>query len=65
MFDEFNNLILKPVRFPLEEKVAKSKEEILKELAKKMDSEKWTNRQLYISKRERRWIEIKNIKSGG
>ncbi|MFC2542001.1 MAG: hypothetical protein ACFNUP_02045 [Leptotrichia hofstadii] len=39
MFDEFNNLILKPVRFPLEEKVAKSKEEILKELAKKMDSE--------------------------
>ena len=54
MFDEFNNLILKPVRFPLEEKVTKSKEEILKELAKKMDSEKWTNRQLYISKRERR-----------
>ena len=31
MFDEFNDLILKPVRFPLEEKVAKSKEEILKE----------------------------------
>ena len=27
------------MRFPLEEKVAKSKEEILKELAKKMDSE--------------------------
>lgn len=39
MFDEFNNLILKPVRFPLEEKVAKSKEEILKELSKKMNSE--------------------------
>ena len=39
MFDEFNNLILKPVRFPLEEKVAKSKEEILKELSKNMDSE--------------------------
>ena len=39
VFDEFNNLILKPVRFPLEEKVAKSKEEILKELAKKIDSE--------------------------